>query len=116
MRVPQRWFVERVTIESYQGSGPYGDAFADPVTVLGHVSGGRRVSRGGGGDEVTSERLLMLPNPCRRADDGTEVDPSQLLLPESRVTSGAISAVVTEVAEHRQPGTGVVVYVSGALT
>lgn len=115
MRVPTRWFVEPVTIETYTGQGAYGDAYAAAVTVLGHVSGGRRVNRSGSSDEVVTERRVMLPNPARLADGSGTVDPSTVLTPESRVTSAAITGTATQVDEHRQPGTGAVVYVSAGL-
>jgi hypothetical protein len=109
--VSPQWFVEQITVEPYAGNGAYGDTYSEPVTVLGHVSGGRRANA----SEVVSVRQVLLPNPCHRADGSGTVDPSTLLTPESRVTSGAVKATVTKVAEHRQPGTGVVVYVSGDL-
>lgn len=115
MNIPASLFVEPVTVETYRGSGAYGDVYAAPVTVYAHVSGGRRLSRSVQGDQVSSEQRLMLPNPCRREGGGV-VDPSALLAAESRVTAGAISSVVTSVVEHRKPGTGTLVYVSGLLT
>jgi len=116
MRLPAGLFVEPVTVETFRGSGAYGDEYAPAVTVYAHVSGGRRLSRSVQGDQVSSELRLMLPNPARRVDGGEPVDPATLLTPESRVTSGAISSVATSVVEHRQPGTGALVYVSGVLT
>lgn len=121
MRVPAKWFKEPVTVESYAGQGAYGDSFAAPVTVLGHISSGRSAAGGvqvrssASGDEVVADQRLLLPNPARLADGSGTVDPSALLTAESRVTSGAISSTVIQVEEHRQPGTGAVVYVSGVL-
>lgn len=121
MRVPPHLFVEPVTVESYAGQGAYGDSFADPVTVLGHVTAGRnargglRVSSSASGDEVVPAMRVLLPNPARLADGSGTVDPSELLTTESRVTSGAVTGTVEQVEEHRQPGTGAVVYVSGVL-
>lgn len=116
MIIPGGWFVERVTVETFLGSGAYGDRYADPVEVFGHISGGRRVTRSTQGEEVTSDQRVMLPNPVSRVGGGEVLDPSQLLRPESRVTSGAMSSTVVQVAEHRQPGSGTLVYVSAALT
>jgi hypothetical protein len=113
--IPGSLFVEPVTVETYRGSGAYGDVYEDPVTVYGHVSGGRRLSRSVQGDQVSSEQRLMLPNPARQVGGGT-LDPAALLTPESRVTAGAISSTATSVVEHRKPGTGQLVYVSGLLT
>lgn len=121
MRVPARWFAEPVTVETHQGQGAYGDTYAAGVTVLGHVTsgpqapGGVRVELSTTGEEVVSQRRLLLPNPARLADGSGAVDPSVLLAPESRVTSGQLVATVGQVEEHRQPGTGAVVYVSGLL-
>lgn len=121
MIIPAHWFAEEVTVESYASQGAYGDSFAEPVTVLGHISSGRNVAGGvkvrssSSGDEVVPDMRLMLPNPTRLADGSGTVDPSTLLTAESRVTSGAVSSTVIQVEEHRQPGTGAVVYVSGAL-
>jgi hypothetical protein len=114
VRIPARWFVEPVTIEPYAGQGAYGDVYAAPVTVLGHISGGRRV-QGTVAQEVVSERRLMLPNPTHLADGSGTVDPVAVLTPESRITAGAVVATVGEVTPHIQPGTGAVVYVSGSL-
>jgi hypothetical protein len=113
--LPGNLFVEPITVETFRGSGAYGDVYEDPVTVYGHVSGGRRLSRSVQGDQVSAELRLMLPNPARQVGGGV-LDPAALLTPESRVTSGAISSVATSVVEHRQPGTGRLVYVSGVLT
>jgi hypothetical protein len=115
VRIPQRWFVERITVETYAGGGPWGDTYRGPVTVLGHISGGRRLQAGGDGEEITAEQKIMLPNPCRLADEDAEVDPAELLTPQSRVTSGSLSATATAVVEHRHPGSGRIVYVSGSL-
>lgn len=121
MIIPARWFAEAVTIETHAGQGAYGDTYAAAVTVLGHVtagrsaSGGVRVQSSGSGDEVVSAMRLLLPNPTRLADGSGTVDPTTLLTAESRVTSGAVVATVAQVEEHRQPGTGAVVYVSGVL-
>lgn len=115
MRIPARLFVEPVTVETYSGQGAYTDAYAPAVTVLGHVSGGRRVSRLTDGEEVVAEQQVLLPNPARLADGSGTVDPSTVLTAESRITAGTVTGVVARVAEHRQPGTGVVVYVSGVL-
>lgn len=121
MIVPPHWFTEPVTVESYTGQGAYGDTFGAAVTVLGHISsgrgtvGGRRVQSSASGDEVVSAMRVLLPNPARLADGTGTVDPVALLTAESRVTSGAVVATVEQVEEHRQPGTGAVVYVSGVL-
>jgi hypothetical protein len=114
VNIPARWFVEPITIETYQGQGAYGDSYAEAITVLGHVSGGRRV-QGSNAQELVSERRVMLPNPTRLADGSGTVDPVAVLQPESRVTASFVTAVIGQVEPHVQPGTGAVVYVSGTL-
>lgn len=116
VRIPLRWFVEPITIETHQGQGAYGDTFAAPVVVLGHVSGGRRLQGANGAEEVVSWRQVLLPSPARLADGTGTVDPIAVLTPESRVRAGTANSTVSEVVPHVQPGTGVVVYVSGELT
>ncbi|MGY1773506.1 hypothetical protein [Blastococcus sp. SYSU D00813] len=116
MRIPARWFAEPITVETHQGQGAYGDTFSDPVTVLGHVSGGRRLQRSAAAEEVVSQRQVLLPNPARLADGSGTVDPVEVLTPESRVTAATVVATVGQVTPHVQPGTGAVVYVSGELT
>lgn len=116
MRIPPRWFVEPITVEAHAGQGAYGDTYAAGVTVLGHVSGGRRLQRASSAEEIISQRQVLLPNPTRLADGSGTVDPTVVLTPESRVTAGTVVATVGEVTPHVQPGTGRVVYVSGELT
>lgn len=115
MRIPARLFVEPVTIETYAGQGAYGDSYSAPITVLGHISGGRRVNSSSTGDEVVTSQRLMLPNPTRLADGSGTVDPVAVLTPESRVIAATITSTVGQVEPHIQPGTGAVVYVSGEL-
>lgn len=115
MILPARWFVEPVTIESYTGQSAYGDQFAAAVTVLGHITGGQRVQSSSTADVVVSAQRVMLPNPARLADGSGTVDPTELLTPESRVTSGSVVGKAGSVVQHRQPGTGAVVYVSGEI-
>ena len=116
MRVPQSWFVEPIEIKTYLGQGAYGDAHADPVTVLGHVSGGRRVNSSPTGDEVVTNQRVMLPNPARLADGTGTVDPAAVLTAESLIVAATISGTVASVEPHIQPGTGAVVYVSGEVS
>lgn len=115
VNIPDRWFVEPIQVETHQGQGAYGDTFAGAVTVLGHISGGRRLQRAGAADDVVSQRQVLLPNPARLADGSGTVDPASVLTPESRVTAGTVVATVGDVVPHVQPGTGAVVYVSGDL-
>jgi hypothetical protein len=113
--IPGHWFTEHVTVETHTGEGPYGDVFDKPVTVLGHVSGGRRVSRSAQNEEVTTDVQVLVPNPARLADGSGVVDPAELLRPQSRIRSGATESTVARIAEYRQPSTGALVYVAAAL-
>lgn len=115
MNLPPRLFAIPVTIESYSGQGAYGDAYGEPVTVLGHITGGQRVQSGSTSDEVVSSRRLLLPNPARLADGSGTVDPVPLLTPESRVKVGASEATASNVVPHIKPGTSVAAYVSATL-
>ena len=116
MRIPQRLFREPITVESYLGNGAYGDQFGDPVTVLGHVTGGATVQSSSEGDDVVSSQRVLLPNPARLAGSSGSINPVELLRPESRVSAGSISSTVSQVNEHRHPGTGALIYVSGVLS
>lgn len=49
-----------VTVEPYQGDGPYGPTYGDPVAVRAIVEGKRRLVRGDDGSEVTSETTLRV--------------------------------------------------------
>lgn len=115
MIIPAWWFAEQVTIETFQGSGAYGDAFGDPVTVLGNIAGGETVQFAPSGSEVVASQVLMLPNPCRLADGSGTVDPSAVLTPQSRVTSGVVVSQVGSVDLHREPASGALLCVFGHL-
>lgn len=116
MRIPPRLFAIPVTVESYLGQGAYGDQYGDPVTVLGHITGGQRVQSGSTSDEVVSVRRLLLPNPARLADGSGTTDPVELLAPESRVTVAGSPVVVGEVIPHVMPGSTAPTYVSAELS
>lgn len=117
LSLPRDWLTEPIVIETYAGQSAYGDQYADPITVLGHITGGLQVNHSGTVDEVVPQQAVILPNPTRLADGSGTVNPSLTLTPESRVTSGAISSTVTRVVEHRQPGMGAaIIYVSGTLS
>ncbi|TQN26094.1 hypothetical protein FHX37_4632 [Haloactinospora alba] len=64
MRTIPGWMLRRmgsdVTVEPYQGEGPYGPTYADPVAVRAIVEGKRRMVRGDDGSEVTSETTLRV--------------------------------------------------------
>jgi len=113
--IPSWWFAEQVTIETFQGSGAYGDTYAAPVVVLGNIAGGETVKWSSNGAEVAASQVLMLPNPCRLADGSGTVDPSTVLTPQSRVTSDALVSEVASVDLHRDPGSAELLAVFGHL-
>lgn len=120
--IPAGLFVEPVTVETYAGQGAYGDSYAAAVTVLGHVysgrnsAGGVQVRSSSSGDVTVAALRVALPNPARLADGSGTVDPTAVLLPESRVTSGTVVGTVRQVEPYKVPGMNVVVYVSAELT
>jgi len=54
-------FKDPVTVETYLGSGAYGDVFADPETRYGQVLGGTRLVRNAAGEEVVSQTTIHGP-------------------------------------------------------
>lgn len=115
MILPAWWFSLPVAVETFGGSGAYGDTFAASVTVLGHVTGGETVHWTSQGEDLVASEVVILPNPCRLADGSGTVDPSTLLVPQSRVTVDDVVSVVGSVQIHRQPGSGTVLAVIGQL-
>lgn len=80
-----RWFVHTVTVETFQGSGAYGDVFAAPVTVTGFLSGARKLVRDSTGQQVVAESSFY-----------TSLANAALFTPDTRVTSsGAVARVIT---------------------
>lgn len=112
MNIPARLFAIPVVVETYAGQGAYGDAYAAPVTVLGHVTGGQRVQSASTGDEVVSSRRVLVPNPARLADGTGTVDAVALLAPESRITVQGVETTVSRVDTPTKPGSTVPVYVA----
>lgn len=115
MIIPDRWFVEPIQVQTYQGGGAYGETYADAVTVLGHIAGGQTVHWATQGNDVVPSQRILLPNPCRLADGTGTVNPADLLTPQSRVISDTITSDVGAVEHHIQPGSGALIYVSGQL-
>lgn len=80
-----RWFVHTVTVETFQGSGAYGDVFAAPVAVKGFLSGARKLVRDSTGQQVVAESSFY-----------TSLANAALFTPDTRVTSsGAVARVIT---------------------
>lgn len=72
-----RLFTQTVTVETYQGSGPYGDVFAAPVTRRAFVNDSLKLVRDQKGEEVVSSARLYGP-----LEDAADYEPG------SRVTFG----------------------------
>ena len=59
MRIPAVLLPHIITVCAFQGTGPYGDEFADPVTVRRvFVEDRRRLVRAQTGEEVVSETTV----------------------------------------------------------
>lgn len=55
------WWVHSGSVETYQGSGPYGPVYADPVDVACWVEGEQKVVTNSEGTEVTSMTVVRGP-------------------------------------------------------
>ena len=83
-----RWFVHTVTVETFQGSGAYGDIFAAPVVLAPPngcwVDNARKVVRNKDGIEVVSETSIA-----------TFTTNAALFTTDSKVTiNGVVSRVI----------------------
>lgn len=80
------FYVHTATVETYQGTGAYGDVYAAPVVVACFAEAKRRLVRAKDGQETVSESTLYMG----AADGG-------LFVPDSRVTvGGKVSYVITQ--------------------
>lgn len=80
------FYVHTATVETYQGSGAYGDVYAAPVVVACFAEAKRRLVRAKDGQETVSESTLYM---------GTVN--GALCVPDSRVTvAGKVSYVITQ--------------------
>lgn len=79
-----RWYVHTISVETFQGTGAYGDVFNAPVSVKGFLSGSRKLVRDGSGQQVVAESSFY-----------TEPTNAALFTPDSRVTAdNAVSRVI----------------------
>jgi hypothetical protein len=61
VRIPRALLPHTIKVEAYLGSGPYGDAWDEPVTIRhAQVDDKRRVVRAPDGSEVVSETTVRL--------------------------------------------------------
>ncbi|GAA1051401.1 hypothetical protein GCM10009569_35210 [Arthrobacter russicus] len=97
----EEFFVHSVKVETFQGTGAYGDAYAPPVTHSPATGTGvfleskRRLVRDKSGQEVISETTLYL----RPAQAG-------LYEPDSRVEARGVKSYVISRAVLDAPGLG----------
>ncbi|MFJ4286407.1 hypothetical protein ACIPY0_12245 [Paenarthrobacter nicotinovorans] len=82
------FYVHTVTVETFEGTGAYGDVYSEPVTVPGWLEDKRRLVRDKNGQEVVSSSVFMC--------DNTHVDK---FTPDSRVTLPRRQAFVIGVAD-----------------
>lgn len=76
-------------VRTYEGHGPYGEQYADPVTVPCFIEGRRQLVRDQNGREVTSEATIYGP-----AHLGNR------FLPESTATIDGQERTVITLAKH----------------
>ncbi len=88
-----------VDVEAYQGSGPYGDAYAAAVTVTCFVDQKRKLIRAANGSQVISETTVFAPL-------DTDAPPrSRVTLPDGQTTiviasTRRTAAGIAEAPEH----------------
>lgn len=58
--LPHRFYVHRVVVQPYQGSGAYGDVFGEPVELPCWVRKRRRYVRNVDGVEVLADATIQL--------------------------------------------------------
>lgn len=56
------FYVHATTVERYEGTGAYGDVFADPATVLGFVDDSNKLIRDSTGQQVVSSARVFFPS------------------------------------------------------
>jgi hypothetical protein len=80
MDIPQEILVHTVTVETYAGTGAYGDTYAPPVEVQCFVEDSRRLVRNADGDQVISEATIY----AAPADAEKLVEKTLVTLPSGR--------------------------------
>lgn len=75
MRIPARFLVHEVTVRPYAGRSSTGPVFGAPFTLQCMAQGGRKLVRGGNGDQVLSTlQLFAAPGQAASIPPGSEVD------------------------------------------
>lgn len=83
------FYVHTATAEQFVGTGPYGDSYADPVTVSCFVDDGTHLVRNKDGEEVVSMTTIFA-------------DPqyASVMIVDSRVTANGRTAYVITANNH----------------
>lgn len=79
------FFVHTVTVETFAGTGAYGDTYAAPATVPGFLEGKVQLVRDATGQQVTSQSTFYCT-----VTDGAK------FTPDSRVTAGRPTHVIAQ--------------------
>jgi hypothetical protein len=58
VRLPSVLLPHSITVRHYQGTGPYGEVFGDPIVHQAFVEGRRRLVVSASGEEVISETTV----------------------------------------------------------
>lgn len=99
------FFVNTVDLETFQGTGAYGDSYAEPVSVTCFVDDGVHMVRNKTGEEVVSATTIYAP-------PGWEGS----LVVDSRVTVNGRTAYVIAVNAHDSGPLGLPDHVEAHLT
>ncbi|WP_181276005.1 hypothetical protein [Brevibacterium oceani] len=83
------FWVHTTSVRTYEGSGPFGETYADPVDVPCFIDNTRKLVRDQTGREVTSEATITGP-----------VTKAAHFTPESLVTIDGNERTVLTVATH----------------
>lgn len=83
------FWVTTTAVRTYEGSGPFGDTYADPTTVPCFIDNTRRLVRDQSGREVTSEATITGP-----------ITHGHRFTPESVTTIDGHERTVLTIANH----------------
>lgn len=96
MDIPDDLLVHTVSVETWQGTGAYGDIFAEPTPVACFVDDQRKNVLNADGDQVISESTIYA-----------KLDKAETLAAKSRVTlPGGRPAIVINVKRRDDGGMG----------
>jgi hypothetical protein len=99
------FFVHTVSVETFTGSGAFGESFAPPVTVTCYADDGNHLTRNKVGEEVVSQTIVFAP---------LQSAPSFTV--DSRVTVNGRVATVISVSSREAGWLGVPAHVEVHLT